>query len=53
MVSKDTQGFVALLRERSMSHSTSKKVDVGKVVATPKQRKDKTLRLIDSCAYEI
>lgn len=36
MVSEDTQGFVVLLREGTMSHSTAKKVDVGKLVATPK-----------------
>lgn len=46
MVSKDAQGFVVLLREGSMSHSTTKKVDVVKVVATHKyKRNDITLIL--------
>ena len=33
MGSKDTEGFVVLLREGSMSHGTAKKVEVGEIVA--------------------
>lgn len=39
MESKDTEGFVVLLREGSMSHGTAKEVDVGEVVATSKTNK--------------
>lgn len=33
MEPKDTEGFVVLSREGSMSHGTAKEVDVGEVVA--------------------
>ena len=44
MEPKDTEGFVVLSREGSMSHGTAKEVDVGEVVATSKTNKGHNLK---------
>ena len=44
MEPKDTEGFVVLSREGSMSHGTAKEVDVGEVIATSKTNKGHNLK---------